>query len=33
MSEYELTPLAKAEVFEMWRSVAMDTEEAADRTR
>jgi len=29
MSEYELTPLAKAEVFEIWRSVAMDTEEAA----
>jgi hypothetical protein len=31
MSHYALTPLAKADVFEIWRYIAEDNEGAADR--
>jgi plasmid stabilization system protein ParE len=31
MSDYDLTPLAKADVFEIWAYIADDNEDAADR--
>lgn len=31
MSAYALTPLARADVFEIWSYIAEDSEEAADR--
>jgi plasmid stabilization system protein ParE len=31
MSAYALTPLAKADIFDIWRYIADDSEEAADR--
>src|SRR6202051_1649239 len=31
MSVYALTPLAKADVFEIWSHIAADSEETADR--
>jgi plasmid stabilization system protein ParE len=31
MSDYALTPLAKADVLEIWSYIAEDSEEAADR--
>ncbi|MBM4260503.1 MAG: type II toxin-antitoxin system RelE/ParE family toxin [Deltaproteobacteria bacterium] len=31
MSDYVLTPLAKADIFEIWSYIARDNEEAADR--
>jgi plasmid stabilization system protein ParE len=31
MSVYALTPLAKADIFDIWRYIADDSEEAADR--
>jgi len=31
MSAFVLTPLAKADVFEIWRYIAGNNEEAADR--
>lgn len=31
MSDYDLTPLAKADIFEIWLYIAEDSEAAADR--
>ena len=31
MSDYVFTPLAKADIFEIWSYIASDSEEAADR--
>ncbi len=31
MSGYVLTPLARSDIFEIWRFIASDNEEAADR--
>jgi plasmid stabilization system protein ParE len=31
MSSYVLTPLAKSDIFEIWRMIAADSEQAADR--
>jgi plasmid stabilization system protein ParE len=31
MSDYALTPLAKADIFEIWSYIADDSEETADR--
>jgi plasmid stabilization system protein ParE len=31
MSGYALTPLAKADIFEIWSFIAQDSEDAADR--
>ncbi|MFZ0419313.1 MAG: type II toxin-antitoxin system RelE/ParE family toxin [Candidatus Sulfotelmatobacter sp.] len=31
MSEYALTPLAKADIFQIWSYIAADSEEAANR--
>ena len=31
MSVYALTPLAKADIFEIWSFIAEDSEETADR--
>jgi plasmid stabilization system protein ParE len=31
MSAYALTPLAKADIFDIWRYIAKESEDAADR--
>jgi plasmid stabilization system protein ParE len=33
MSDYDLTPLAKADIFEIWVYIAEDSEAAADRVQ
>jgi plasmid stabilization system protein ParE len=33
MSDYDLTPLAKADIFAVWAFVAEDNEDAADRVQ
>jgi plasmid stabilization system protein ParE len=31
MSDYDLTPLARSDIFEIWAYIADDNEDAADR--